>query len=121
VRWRTKITRSAKRRFKAGEISEKRPAAFPQAFSGRFRQIIALRGPADHPRFSIRVFIACCIEAQGAFSRFNSDISGSRIAESVRRDTLTEKLMDCACKWGLIDFVLAHGEPVLCRYAPNPR
>lgn len=31
------------------------------------------------------------------------------------------KLIDCACKSRLLDFVLAHGEPVLCRYAPNPR
>jgi hypothetical protein len=45
----------------------------------------------------------------------------SRNADSVRRVTFSAKLIDCASKSRLLDSVLAHGEPVLCRYAPNPR
>ncbi|MFL9863807.1 hypothetical protein PQR67_06460 [Paraburkholderia fungorum] len=45
----------------------------------------------------------------------------SHNADSVRRVTFSTKLIDCTCKCRLLDFVLAHGEPVLCRYAPNPR
>jgi hypothetical protein len=58
---------------------------------------------------------------KGTFGRLKSVIFDSLSVNSVRRVTLTSKLIDCACKWGLLDFVLAHGEPVLCRYAPNPR
>jgi hypothetical protein len=39
----------------------------------------------------------------------------------VRRLTFFAKLIDCMRVDALIDSVLAHGEPVLCRYAPNPR
>jgi hypothetical protein len=40
---------------------------------------------------------------------------------SVRRLTFLDQLIDCTHIGALLDFVSAHGKPVLCRYAPNPR
>jgi hypothetical protein len=71
--------------------------------------------------FSLARLIALPDETVGGLSVVIADVSGSHNAESVRRITLREKLIYCACKSELLDFVLAHGEPVLCRYAPNPR
>src|SRR5689334_8264782 len=45
-------------------------------------------------------------------------LSGFR---SVRRLTFLDQLIDCTHIGALLDFVSAHGKPVLCRYAPNPR
>jgi hypothetical protein len=56
------------------------------------------------------------------FFRFaNWIVSVTHYEYSVRRVTLFAQLIDCAGIGALLDFVSAHGEPVLCRYAPNPR
>ncbi|MFB9122451.1 hypothetical protein ACFFYR_04050, partial [Paraburkholderia dipogonis] len=60
--------------------------------------------------FRVAPFKAFHVETAGEFGLFVSDFSASRNAESVRRITLTAKLIYCACKSGLLDFVLAHGE-----------
>ncbi len=41
--------------------------------------------------------------------------------QTVRRVTFSWQLSDCAVGGPLIDCHSAHGKPVLCRYAPNPR
>ncbi|VVD29595.1 hypothetical protein [Paraburkholderia dioscoreae] len=86
-----------------------------------FGQVQALCGAPGNSSIENCRITGVPVETPGASSLFISDFSRSHSAESVRRITLHAKLIYCACKSGLLDFVLAHGEPVLCRYAPNPR
>src|SRR5690349_23117935 len=51
----------------------------------------------------------------------NGRVRHSVRVETVRRLTLFAQLIACVGISALLDFVSAHGEPVLCRYAPNPR
>jgi hypothetical protein len=104
-----------------GGLAKIRQQPFFSLFTGLRARSLQRVGLRIIRKFRFDVFIMIGFGARGAFSRFKSDIAASLTAESVRRVTLIAKLIDCACKRGLLDFVLAHGEPVLCRYAPNPR
>jgi hypothetical protein len=103
------------------ELAEIRQTPFLRLFRPFSGGALASRASPGNIGFSVAPFKAFHVETAGEFSLFVSDFFASRNAESVRRITLAAKLIYCTCKRGLLDFVLAHGEPVLCRYAPNPR
>src|ERR1700761_4154205 len=91
--------------------------AFVRFFLSRTGRCLILKALwAKRDVLICRFYGVSCGANKGIYSLI-SDILHSRNADSVRRVTLHAQLIDCACKRGLLDFVLAHGEPVLCRYA----